>query len=313
MTRVLLLGGTGKLGKYVLKELVANRYEVGLLVRDLSERTYDNLNVLKRFEGDITDKRSLHAPVQWTDVIVNCSGYVSYRKRDWKKLHRINVEGVRNIAELCAQYNRKLLHTSSVVVYGSTPKPVFFQEDSCPEGSYKSGYAYSKIEAENAIRQYHIPRVILRPSTLVSREKSTIKNLYHFYKKGFIAGLRGGASFALLQDAAKAYIPALELLRKTTAGQEHVFNLGGNNLTFKELFRVFKEVEPRNTLVVPDQILLGLSKLNDLLLYPLSGRSLITCENYRTGSHFTFVNSDEAIRTLNYTITPFSLSLKEIM
>jgi len=313
MSKVLLLGGTGKLGKCVLRELLANSYETGIFIRSLSKRAFDNTNNLRLFEGDITQKDSLTDPVQWSDLVINCSGYVSYRRKDIHQLRLINVEGIRNLVDCCSKFSKSLIHTSSAVIYGSTKQPELFKEDYYPKESYKSGYSDSKIEAEKIVVDADISKVILRPGSLISREKSTLKNLYTFYKKGFTAGLKGGASFALMQDAAKAYIPALELLLKTTPNTGLIFNLGGSNLTLQEIFDTFKNVNPKKSYFLSDNIMYILSKINDSLLFPLFKKSLLTHENYLTGSHFTFVDSSKAIQELQYRITPFDLSLKEII
>lgn len=312
MIKVLLLGGTGKLGKYVLKELLATNFEIGVFVRNPDQTDFEKGDYVNLFQGDITDKHSLDAPVQWADIIVNCSGFVSYRRNEIDKLRLINVEGVRNVVAACSKYGKKLLHTSSVVVYGSTKQPAPFKEDSYPKESYKSGYSISKIEAEKSVLQLNAPKSILRPSSLISQEKSTLKNLYNFYKKGFIAGLKGGASFALMEDTAKAYIPAIQLLISTTSNEPLIFNLGGNNLSFETIFNTFKTLDRKKAYFLPDRIMCLLSRFNDYLLYPLTGKSIITFENYLTGSHFTFVDSSKAIKELQYNITPFELSLKEI-
>lgn len=314
MSKVLLIGSTGKIGKCVLKELLSNNFEIGLLIRNLSNREIDNsYKKLKLFEGDITVQHSLDIAIQWADVVINCAGYVSYKRNDGEKLQISNVEGVHNIVQACSRFNKKLIHTSSAVIYGSAKQPILFQEDKYPKEVYKSAYSNSKIEAEKIVMGSGISKIVLRPSSLISKNKSTLKNLYSFYKKGFIPGLKGGASFALIQDAAKAYIPALHLLLKSTVREEMIFNLGGNNLTLKEVFERFQSIDYRKTLFIPDSIMYLLSIINDFVLFPLFKYSLITYENYQTSSHFTFLDSTKAMRLLDYKITPFDLSLKEIM
>jgi len=312
MAKVLLIGGTGKLGMAIIKELVKNKFEIALLVRNTNQRLIKNEYCLKIFEGDILKPESLEVAIVWSDIVINASGYVSYRK-DLDKLRKINVEGTLNIVKACERFNRKLIHTSSVVVYGSTVNPEVLHEDSVPEKPYKSAYGLSKIEGEKVVFDGCIPRIILRPCSLISEEKSTVNNLYKFYKKGFTAGLSGGAGFAQMEDAAKAYIHAIERLLNLTSLEPLIYNLGGNNLKISEVFDCFKRKDKRKTIYLPNSVMFLLSLFNDKILYPVFGKSLITQENYRTGNHFTFVDSSKAMKDLDYKITPIETSIRKII
>ncbi len=312
MTKVLLIGGTGKLGRAIIKELVKNKWDIALLVRNQKQRTIEIEHSLIFFEGDILNLESLEVAVSWSDIVINASGYVSYKK-DLDKLRAINVEGTANIVRACENFNKRLIHTSSVVIYGSTINPDVLDEASVPVATYKSAYAYSKIEGEKIVLDARVPRIILRPCSLISDEKSTVKNLYKFYRKGFVAGLKGGAGFAQMEDAAEAYGYGVKILLKSTSLEPQVYNLGGNNLTISEVFDCFKRLEKRSTIYLPGGLMLFLSLFNDKILYPLFDKSLLTHENYLTGNHFTYVDSSKAIRDLHYTITPIETSIRKII
>ncbi|WP_028982412.1 NAD-dependent epimerase/dehydratase family protein [Sporocytophaga myxococcoides] len=312
MTKVLLIGGTGKLGLAIIKELVKNNWDIALLVRNTNQGVLKNEYCLKIFKGDILSPETLDIPVEWSDIVINASGYVSYRK-DLDKLRKINVNGTFNIVKACERFKKKLIHTSSVVVYGSTEYPEIMNENSIPEKSYKSAYAKSKIEGEKVVLDANIPRIILRPCSLISEEKSTVKNLYKFYNKGFIAGLKGGAGFAQMEDAAKAYIHAIERLLQLTSLEPLIYNLGGNNLKISEVFDCFKLLDKRRTIYLPNYVMFLISLFNDKILYPVFCKSLITHENYQTGNHFTFVDSSKAMNELDYEITPIEASVKKII
>ncbi|GAL83203.1 dihydroflavonol-4-reductase [Sporocytophaga myxococcoides] len=312
MTKVLLIGGTGKLGRAIIIELVKNKWDIALLIRHPNQRAIESEHGLTFFEGDILKPNSIEVAVSWSDIVINVSGYVSYKK-DLNKLRAINVEGTENIVKACEKFNKKLLHTSSVVIYGSTINPDVLNEESVPVVSYKSAYAYSKIEGEKIVLDARIPRIILRPCSLISNEKSTVKNLYKFYRKGFVAGLKGGAGFALMEDVAKAYIFAIERLILQTSLKPQIYNLGGNNLKISEVFECFKKLDKRSTIYLPAGIMLFLSLFNDKILYPLFGKSLITHENFLTGNHFIYVDSSKARKELNYEITSIETSIRRII
>lgn len=314
MEKVLLLGSTGKLGKCVLKELLSNtRYQVGVLIRNLSQRDLDNTNNLQLFEGDITLKYTLEESFEWADVVINCSGYVSYKRNDKEKLNLLNIEGVRNIVDTCSKYATKLIHTSSTSVYGCTKQSILLKENVNYENVYRTHYAYSKIEADNIVLAANIEKLILRPASLIAKGKSSINLLYTIYKKGYVAGFKGGGSFALLDDAAKAYVPALRFILNAKENQEMIFNLGGHNVSCAEIFVLFKRLKSQNSRFANTVLLRLYSIVNDFVLYPVFGYSLITMEIFSMANHFNFIDSTKAFNQLNYTLTPFESSLKEII
>lgn len=310
MYKILLLGSTGKIGQHVLKELL--KYKE-FDVRVLSRRDLVKLNSkVVLYRGDINDVVSLYSAIEWSDIVVNCAGFVSYKTKDYDFLKQINIEGTKNILSVCAKYKKLLLHTSSAVVYGSSKGPIAYDEMHKDTGAYLSGYAKSKLSADQLILQSPVRSLILRPSTLISPNGSTFAKLLALYRQGFQADLKGGASFASPDNIAQAYGPAiLYLIRQES--KNTIFNVGGTNILINEVFNFFTENEPRKTVYISNAVLRQLSWINDKLLLPVFRRSVITQENYLTGSRFTYICSEKAKRELGYIITPFAETAIKIL
>ncbi len=309
MYKILLLGSTGKIGKYVLNDL---RKHEGFEVRVLLRNPVGNeTSRVYFFQGDITVVESLKEGIAWCDVVVNCAGLVSYKVQDQAILNQINVDGTKNIVETCIKFNKPLLHTSSAVVYGSTKDPIFQTEVDSKKG-YLSGYALSKLTADQLIQRSSVKSIILRPSTLISSYGSTFSKLLALYRKGFEAGLLGGASFVKPDDISQVFGRAIFYLLNHDF-HNVVFNVGGNNILIKEVFDFFRRHEPRKTYYISSDLLYVLSSVNDSVLLPVLKKSIITRENYKTGNLFTYLNSDKAKQELGYTITPFFDAAKNIL
>lgn len=300
--RLLLIGSTGKIGQRVLEELTkSNKFQISLLLR--ATGSYNNIFNNRLIKGDILD-RSLQEGIRWADFIINCSGFVSYKRPDKAKLYSINVQGVKNMLDYCIKLNKPLIHTSSAIAYGSSTTPINFKECDNYSDVYRGTYAQTKALADELIINSGVRYLLLRPSTLIS----TLTSLYNFYKMGFVAELSGGASFALMDDIAPAYLSAIELFAQ--GAPSSIYNLGGHNLTFKEVFSQFQALDARSTKTVSIRTLKNISWINDFILLPAFNKSLITVDNYRTGCHYTFINSDKAQDELNYKISPFEVSLR---
>lgn len=310
MYKILLIGSTGKIGRNVLDELLSHEeFDIRLLLR----RQPGNIpSAGSFFQGDINLVESLYQAIEWCDVVVNCSGLVSYKKQDHPNLYRTNVDGTKNILDACGKFNKPLLHTSSAVVYGSSREPVPHIETVVTSRNYLSGYALSKLRADQLILESSVRSVIMRPSTLISSHGSTFSKLLALYRNGFQAGLKGGASFVEPNDISRVYPRAiLHLLNGGFAND--IFNIGGNNVLIREVFDFFLKHEPRKTTYIPSGVLKGVSYFNDSFLLPFLNKSIVTRENYLTGSLFTYINSDKAKQELGYTITPFCEAAKNIL
>lgn len=310
MYRILLLGSTGKIGKYVLNDLLQYKgFDVRLLLRKPVE---NETPCVSFFQGDITAIDSLREGIAWCDVVVNCAGVVSYKAQDHSILNQINVDGTKNILETCTKFSKPLLHTSSAVVYGSTKSPLAQSENDNDSNGYLSGYALSKLTADQLIQRSSVKSIILRPSTMISSYGSTFSKLLALYRNGFRAGLHGGASFVKPDDISQVFGRAILYLLNNDF-QNVIFNIGGNNILIKEVFDFFRQHEFRKTYYISSALLHTLSLVNDSFLLPVFKKSILTRENYKTGSLFTYLNSDKAKQELGYTITPFSDAAKNIL
>ncbi|MCG8701466.1 MAG: NAD-dependent epimerase/dehydratase family protein, partial [Bacteroidales bacterium] len=306
--KVLLLGSTGILGSQVLKQLTEDQsYELGVLLRSTSNSEEMQLNAsIKVFEGDILNKISLEEGFEWADIVVNCTGKVSYKKKDRELLHAVHVIGTQNITETAAKYDVKLLHTSSACVYAYTSKPYESLEDDMDRDKVyrtKSAYYITKYESEQIILKSPVAYIIVRPSSLVHEGKSSYNKILGFLRKGWCPCLGGGASFVEVTDVAKVYPKAIDML---LLGYESpsIFNLGGQNLSFQELCDHLTQKHQLKCRKIPQWVLAMVGMFNDFILDPLFNKSFLTHETVKISANYSFLNSERARKSLNFVISP---------
>ena len=150
---VTLFGGGGFVGRYVAQSL----FRTGVRVR-IAEREPKRAFFLKPLAGlgqiqfvraDLNDPEAVAAAVEGAEAVVNLVGILKGR------LHRIHVEGARNVAEAAAQAGvAALIHISAI---GADP-------DS------ESAYGASKGEGELAVRAAFPGATIVRPSIAFGQE-----------------------------------------------------------------------------------------------------------------------------------------------
>lgn len=311
---VLILGATGKLGSRVLNKLIDNNYSCGALLRD-GQTMIELDSKVKIFFGNILKVASIEECISWADIVVNCIGKVSYRKKDKNDIYLANYLGAKNVLESCEKYNKQLIHTSSVAIYGCSKRGILFAEtDISSESIVKvnSMYYTSKFDADMMVLSSNITKIILRPSSFITRKGSTLKFLLSIINKGVSPSLKGGASFVLIDDVAEAYAKAVELIQASSQ-VSYVFNLGGNNLSFKEVMELFKRQSNKRCFKIPYVFLLIIGYLHDFILDPLSKGMGVTSENVRLANRFTYIDSEKAKNMLGYKITSLQDSLSEIM
>ena len=155
---VLVTGGAGFLGYYVIREFLDAGYEV--LSFDFSEPSDTVRQALKdrvTFEkGDIRDRDLVRSLVQKTgsDPIIHLAGILTTGcDRDPDLAMAVNVNGARDIFDAAQKTaNRRVVMASTISVYGrGLPQPIDETMPTEPDG----WYGLTKLMAEQIGLLYH--------------------------------------------------------------------------------------------------------------------------------------------------------------
>jgi nucleoside-diphosphate-sugar epimerase len=154
--KIIVLGGAGFLGTAILKGL-KNLSSTPLTSGDLHPPLLDDVN---HVELDLLNGTSLKEKLTGYDVIINCVGQIA---SPFNLTLNLNTTGMLNLGEVVGNSAARLIHISSVSVYGSA--------DKCDEShsqNPETSYATAKATAEIILQRYiDTPRLtILRLSNL---------------------------------------------------------------------------------------------------------------------------------------------------
>jgi nucleoside-diphosphate-sugar epimerase len=165
---VFVTGGSGLIGSHVIQLLLSNGHSVRALVRDESGKRLVESFGATAVHGSVED------PQAWTharqsDAIVHAAALVT-QQASWGTFHAVNVEGTRHAASSAGKQGIRLVHISSVAVYGRRPGDLAgpVDEDS-PRGQLADTdyYARSKRMAEEVLwtasEKTRIRAVAIRP------------------------------------------------------------------------------------------------------------------------------------------------------
>ncbi len=249
MSRTLVTGATGFLGRHLVAALRAEGFQVVALCRGEAVTTGSPVGAphdiaslgaeIRR--GDVLDGASVRAAAAGCDTLFHCAGKVSRKPEDAEELHRIHVEGTKTTLDACraAGVRRVVLaSTSGVVAVTRTPHEVRDEKADAPMDLLSRWpYYRSKLYAERAALDRSGPGfevVAVNPTLLLGPgdvHGSSTGDVVSFLEKKvpFIPG--GGMSFVDARDAAQAMIAALSRGR---AGERYL--VSAVNLTIEAFF-----------------------------------------------------------------------------
>lgn len=154
---VTVFGGSGFIGRYVVRALLAEGARVRVASRDPSDgwflKTQGGLGQTQFAAADIRKPMSVARALAGADAAINLVGVL---KGDFEAFH---VDGARHVAEAAAQQGcTSLVHVSAIGADANSP----------------SAYGRSKGDGEAAVRASFTDATILRPSVVFGREDNFI-------------------------------------------------------------------------------------------------------------------------------------------
>ena len=168
--KVLVTGVGGQLGHDVMNELAKRGYEgIGSDIAKSYNGIQDGTPVVSMpyVQMDITDKASVEKVLTEVnaDAVIHCAAWTAVDlaededKKD--KVHAVNAEGTKNIAEVCKKLDSKMVYTSTDYVFnGQGEEP--WQPD-CKDYQPLNVYGQSKLDGELAVSEtldkYFIVRI----------------------------------------------------------------------------------------------------------------------------------------------------------
>ena len=117
--QVLVTGATGFVGANVARLLLADGYRVRVLARPSSSlKALESCPVEVR-RGDILEPRSLHSAVKGCGLVFHVAADYRLWAPDPGEIYRVNVDGTRNVLEVCAHAGvERVVYTSSAGTLG---------------------------------------------------------------------------------------------------------------------------------------------------------------------------------------------------
>ncbi|MBZ5857893.1 NAD-dependent epimerase/dehydratase family protein [Flavihumibacter profundi] len=247
MKNVLVTGGTGFLGAWIIRQLIIEGYQVSAIKRNTSELPFfiepGILQKVNWVEGDVLDIISLEEAMQGIEAVVHAAAIVSFHKADRKNMYNTNIQGTANVVNIAMESGiKRMVHISSVAALGRTKDGVLVDEKKAwTDGKVNTHYAISKYQAEMEMWRgmaEGLDGVIINPSTILgygnwsNSSCAIFKNVF----EGFPWYTNGVNGFVYVEDVARATV---SLLQSDINGERFIVN--GENWSFRQLFNTIAD------------------------------------------------------------------------
>ncbi len=283
---VLVTGAAGLVGTHVLDALRARGEKPRALVREHSVATVEAFGA-EAVIGDVTDVNSWQRAARDVSVIVHAAALVASHD-SFDEFMRVNVGGTRLALDAARRTGARLIHISTVAVYGRTA--VFKTGEQGITEDYpfqplpgKDFYARSKRAAEQLVQQEAarsgVSVLAIRPNVIYGeRDLLFTRRLVANLERGFLPEIGPGTnqlSCVYAGNVASAILAALDAPAKPGFRAYNVTRDAPPPLTQRDFFAAFAEaleLRPLRVRIPVPLIRIGVAAWSVLIRLVMPGR-----------------------------------------
>ena len=161
----LIFGGSGQIGRHLIRKLTRNNYTITVVTRNIHQKSYliktqANAGYIEIVESSIFDELKLRKLFEKADICINLVG-ILFEKKKLNTFNNIHNLFPSLLSKLCKEYSiKKFIHISALGI----------------NDAVDSNYAKSKLEGEKIIQKNFPLTTILRPSIVYSVDDNFTTN-----------------------------------------------------------------------------------------------------------------------------------------
>lgn len=245
--KVAVTGACGHIGNNLCRELVNQGYKVKALLLDCEELNHPEIEIIR---GNILDKNSLIELCQDVDYVFHLAAIISVDKKDQDLVYQINVEGTKNIVDVCkSEKVKRLVHFSTIHTYNPHPLDKPLDETRSQLSHTDMMYEQSKLEGENIVKKAAtegLDAIIIHPTAVFGPNdyKPSLlgQALIKIYNNDIPMLVQGGYDWVDVRDIAKGTIDAC---MKGKKGEDYI--LSGKWTSLTDLSALIGSITNRKT------------------------------------------------------------------
>ena len=263
----LIFGGSGQIGRNLIRKLTKNNYKVTVVTRNLHQKSYiiktqANAGYIDIVEAKIFDEKKIRKLFKEADICINLVGILFEQKKGntFKNIHTVFPS---ILAKLSREYNLKyFIHLSALGI----------------NEAKDSKYAKSKLEGEALILKNFPQATILRPSVVYSVDDNfstnfmTLLNILPIFPLYY----KGNTKFSPIHCSDLTDI--IHHVISKNVNSNIIECVGPEVITFKEILQKLLDLIGKKRLLIPFP--LTLAKIS-ARLFEIMPKPLLTIDQLR--------------------------------
>lgn len=293
MTKILITGGTGLIGKQLQKQLQEKNYEVVILTRNPKSKNEFLWNIKDNFIDEKAFENTTH--------IIHLAGAGIADKR-WttdrkKELINSRVKSTNLLLKKIKEYQtplKKFISASGIGYYGAITSDKIFIEEDQPENDFISEICVKWEKSVHQFKELEISTTILRTGIVLSKNGGALQKMN---TPLFLSALGSGKQYMPwihIDDLCNLYIKAIEDTSFTG-----VFNaVASEHQTNQSFTKILGTVLKKSVLPMNAPSFVLKTALGELAYILLNGSRVSSKKIEESGFQFQFKTLNKALQNL---------------
>lgn len=316
---IVVTGASGHVGNNLVRELNRRGIKPRVVIHnsDHAEKSLKGLD-FHAVKGDVTDLSSMIDAFKDAEMVYHCAAWISITPGMYKKLRKVNVDGVLNVLEACSKNNvKRLVHVSSIEALGDPGEGVVATEEMGfnPDKAMLE-YGVTKAEASILIQEAVkegmdivtvCPVGIIGPNDFKSSQMGNMMIDFYHGKLPAYPGY-GGFDWVDVRDVADAVILAGE---KGKSGEFYILT-GGHTTNF-EMMEILEKVtgKKKPKIALPYWLMSSAGFFAEFYYKATGKEAVITRDSARILKSDLRASSEKAKKELGYSPRPLEQTFKD--
>lgn len=224
---IFIAGGTGFIGKHLLRALKERGRRARCLVRTPERAALCEREGFEAVVGDITDRESLRGKLEGVSLVVHLVGIIA--DRGGMTFEKVHVEGTRNLVDEAK---------------AAAVSHFFYQSALGASLTSRSRYQKSKAEAEEIVKGSGLPFTIFRPSLVIGEKDGFTAKLEELVALAPVVTIPGEGKSRFQPVYVGDWVKCFLAIIGNESALGKTYELGGpEHLTYNEIVGQFMEAQ----------------------------------------------------------------------